>query len=36
MLADLLERATAEPFVYRHALKVGGLTLWDNRVLVPV
>ena len=34
MLADLLERATAERFVYRHAWKVGDLTLWDNRVLV--
>ena len=34
MLADLLDRATAEPFVYRHAWKVGDLTLWDNCVLV--
>lgn len=34
MLADLLERATAEQFVYRHQWHVGDLTLWDNRVLL--
>jgi len=33
-LADLLERATAEPFVYRHRWQPGDLTLWDNRVLL--
>ena len=34
LLADLLERATAEQFVYRHQWHVGDLTLWDNRVLL--
>lgn len=34
LLADLLERATAEPFIYRHQWHVGDLTLWDNRVLL--
>lgn len=34
LLADLLERATAEQFVYRHQWNVGDLTLWDNRVLL--
>ena len=30
LLADLLERATAEQFVYRHQWHVGDLTLWDK------
>jgi taurine dioxygenase len=34
MLADLLARATSEPFVYRHQWHKGDLTLWDNRVLL--
>ncbi len=34
LLADLLERATADRFVYRHAWRPGDLTLWDNRVLL--
>jgi alpha-ketoglutarate-dependent taurine dioxygenase len=34
MLADLLDRATTEQFIYRHQWKVGDLTLWDNRVLL--
>jgi alpha-ketoglutarate-dependent taurine dioxygenase len=34
LLADLLERATADRFVYRHQWKKGDLTLWDNRVLL--
>ncbi len=34
LLADLLERATAEQFVYRHKWHVGDLTLWDNCVLL--
>ncbi len=33
-LADLLERATADKFVYRHKWLAGDLTLWDNRVLL--
>jgi taurine dioxygenase len=31
LLADLLERATAERFVYRHRWKVGDILIWDNR-----
>jgi taurine dioxygenase len=34
LLADLLTRATAEPYVYRHQWHKGDLTLWDNRVLL--
>lgn len=34
LLADLLERATAERFIYRCQWRVGDLTLWDNRVLL--
>jgi len=34
LLADLLERATADRFVYRHRWRTGDLTLWDNRVLL--
>lgn len=34
LLADLLERATADRFVYRHQWRQGDLTLWDNRVLL--
>jgi len=34
LLADLLERATAERFVYRHNWRKGDLVLWDNRVLL--
>lgn len=34
LLADLLERSTAERFIYRHAWRPGDLTLWDNRVLL--
>jgi len=33
-LADLLDRATEERFVYRHQWRPGDLTLWDNRVLL--
>lgn len=33
-LADLLEKATADKFVYRHKWQTGDLTLWDNRVLL--
>ena len=31
LLADLLARATAEEFVYRHPWQVGDLLIWDNR-----
>ena len=34
LLADLLDRATAEEFIYRHQWRQGDLTLWDNRVLL--
>ena len=34
LLADLLERATADHFVYRHKWRQGDLVLWDNRVLL--
>jgi len=34
MLADLLERATADRFVYRHQWRSGDLVMWDNRVLL--
>lgn len=34
LLADLLERATADRFVYRHQWRPRDLTLWDNRVLL--
>lgn len=34
LLADLLERATADRFVYRHKWRKGDLVLWDNRVLL--
>lgn len=34
LLADLLDRATADRFVYRHVWRAGDLTLWDNRVLL--
>ena len=34
LLADLLARATADRFVYRHQWRKGDLTLWDNRVLL--
>jgi alpha-ketoglutarate-dependent taurine dioxygenase len=34
LMADLLERATAEPFVYRHQWRKADLTMWDNRVLL--
>jgi len=33
-LAELLERATANEFIYRHKWQIGDLTLWDNRVLL--
>jgi alpha-ketoglutarate-dependent 2,4-dichlorophenoxyacetate dioxygenase len=33
-LANLLERATQEKFVYRHEWRVGDLTIWDNKVLL--
>jgi alpha-ketoglutarate-dependent taurine dioxygenase len=33
-LADLLEKATSDKFVYRHKWQAGDLTLWDNRVLL--
>lgn len=33
-LANLLERATQEKFVYRHEWRVGDLTMWDNKVLL--
>jgi alpha-ketoglutarate-dependent taurine dioxygenase len=33
-LDDLLEKATADKFVYRHKWQAGDLTLWDNRVLL--
>jgi alpha-ketoglutarate-dependent taurine dioxygenase len=34
LMADLLERATAEQFVYRHQWRKADLTMWDNRVLL--
>ena len=34
LMADLLERATADQFVYRHNWRKADLTMWDNRVLL--
>lgn len=34
LLADLLDRATDDRFIYRCQWRVGDLTLWDNRVLL--
>jgi alpha-ketoglutarate-dependent 2,4-dichlorophenoxyacetate dioxygenase len=31
LLRDLLEHATQQEFVYRHAWRPGDLVLWDNR-----
>jgi alpha-ketoglutarate-dependent 2,4-dichlorophenoxyacetate dioxygenase len=31
LLRDLIEHATQPEFVYRHAWRVGGLVIWDNR-----
>ena len=34
MLENLLERATADRFIYRHEWKPGDRVMWDNRVLL--
>ena len=31
LVAELLEHATADRFVYRHVWKAGDLVVWDNR-----